>query len=559
MKAARPRPERHLLLDPHASAFWRGRTYSGAVSGVEAAGTRETMARWGAISFALTGLFGLLSLVLPDTSVNDGTLLLAVSVASLGASLTLSVVYDRMPLPGFHVAVAAGSAAASIAMYAWGPASSYGPLPYVWVMLFAFYFFTLPAALVHLGLAVTGYAMALVAESPPGGHLDGWLATTGTLLGGGMFVLLVRDRMTALIAGFADAAHRDVLTELLNRRGFQEVFDMELERARRSEAPLSLIVGDLDNFKRVNDEHGHPAGDDALRRVARTIRSCKRGFDVAARIGGEEFALLAAGSDAHGAYMLAERVRTAVEQADGGLTVSFGIATFPIHGGSSEALLRAADQALYAAKRLGRNRTVISSAEVPGILAGTPRGQDDAQVELAALLTLAEALDVRDSGSVSHCHRVGRLAELTARELGMPPDAVERVRLAGILHDVGRVGIPDALLRKPGPLTDDEWTLVRGHPEIGARIVETTDFGEICAWILLHHARPDGRGYPAGHPWDQVPLEARILGVADAYEALTSDRPYRGALGLEDAAALLRSGAGRQFDEQVVDALLRAI
>ncbi|HEV2874805.1 MAG TPA: diguanylate cyclase [Thermoleophilaceae bacterium] len=529
------------------------------MGGTDAAGTRETMARWGAIYFALGGLFGLLSLVLPDTSVDDRTLLLAVSTASLAASLTLSVVYDRMPVPGFHVAVVAGSVAATAAVYAWGPASSYGPLPYVWVMLFAFYFFTLPAALVHLSVAMTGYALALAAESPPGSHLDGWLATTGTLLAGGMFVLVVRDRLTALIAGFADAAHRDALTELLNRRGFQEVFDLELERARRAETPLSLIVGDLDRFKRVNDERGHPAGDDALRGVARTIRSGKRGFDLAARIGGEEFALLAVDSDAHGAYMLAERIRTEVEQAGAGLTVSFGIATFPLHGGSSEALLVAADQALYAAKRLGRNRTVISSAEVAGILAGPPRGQEEGQVELAALLSLAEALDMRDSGSASHCHRVGRLAELTARELGMSPDAVERVRLAGILHDIGRVGIPDTLVRKSGPLTEEEWRLVRGHPEIGARMVETTDFEDIRSWILFHHARPDGRGYPAGHPWDRVPLEARILGVADAYEAITSDRPYRGALAVEDAAALLRDGAGRQFDAQVVDALLRAV
>jgi diguanylate cyclase (GGDEF)-like protein/putative nucleotidyltransferase with HDIG domain len=530
------------------------------VSGREAPGTRETMARWGAIWFALGGLFGIVSLVLPDTTVHDRTLLLAVAITSLAAALTLSVVYDRMPLPGFQIAAAGGSVAVSLAMYAWGHASSYGPLPYVWVMLFAFYFFTLPAALVHLGLAMTGYALALAAESPPGSHLDGWFASTGALLAGGMFVLAVRDRTTALVAGFAEAANRDALTELLNRRGFQESFDLELERARRSEAPLSLIVGDLDRFKRVNDQHGHPAGDEALRRVAGTIRSSKRGFDVAARIGGEEFALLAPGSDAHGAYMLAERIRTKIEATGDGLTVSFGIATFPLHGASSEALLRAADQALYAAKRLGRNRTVISSAEVPGILAGPPRPQgDEGQVELAALLSLAEALDMRDSGSVSHCHRVGRLAELTARELGMAPDAVERLRLAGILHDIGRVGIPDALVRKSGPLTDEEWRLVREHPEIGARMVETTDFDDIRSWILYHHARPDGRGYPAGHPWDQVPLEARILGVADAYEAITSERPYRGALALDDAAAVLRNAAGRQFDAQVVDALLRAV
>jgi two-component system cell cycle response regulator len=362
-----------------------------------------------------------------------------------------------------------------------------------------------------------------------------------------------------VIAGFADAAHRDALTELLDRRGFQEVFDLELERARRAETPLILVVGDLDGFERVNEEHGRPAGDEALRRVTRTFRSSKRGFDVAARIGGEEFAVLVPGSDAHGAYMLAERIRTEIEQAEDGLTISFGIATFPVHGAASGALLLAADQALYAAKALGSNRTVISSAEVPGILTSPARPQSGTRVELAALLRLAEALDVRDTGSASHCHRVGRLAELTARELGLAADAVERVRLAGVLHDIGRVGIPDALVRKSGPLTEDEWRAVRGHPEIGARMVETTDCDDIRPWILYHHVRPDGRGYPAGHPWDQVPLEARILGVADAYEAITSDRPYRGALALEDAAALLRTGAGRQFDSQVVEALLRAV
>jgi diguanylate cyclase (GGDEF)-like protein len=529
------------------------------MSATDAPGARETMARWAAIYFALGGLFGLVSVVLPDTSVEDRALLLAVAIASLAVALTLGVVYDRMPLPGFHVVVAAGSVAASLGVYAWGHASSYGPLPYVWVTLFAFYFFKPSAALVHLLLAVTGYGLALALESPPDSHLDGWLATTGTLLATGMFVVAMRDRITAAVAGFAEAAHRDVLTGLLNRRGFQELIEVELERARRADAPLGMIVADLDGFKRLNDAHGRAFGDEALRRVARTIRSCERRYDTAARIGGEEFALLVPGSDAQGAYKLAERIRTQVAEGGEGLTASFGVAASPLHGSSSVVLLYAADQALYAAKQLGGDRTLISGAEVSGILAGLPRGESEARVELASLIRLAEALDLRDSGSVSHCHRVGRLAELTAQELGLAPEVVERVRLAGILHDIGRVGIPDELVRKSGPLTEAEWRLVRGHPEIGARLVDTTESGDIRTWILYHHARPDGRGYPAGHPWDHVPLEARILGVADAYEAITSDRPYREALPVDDAAAVLRKGAGTQFDRQVVDALLRAV
>jgi diguanylate cyclase (GGDEF)-like protein len=386
----------------------------------------------------------------------------------------------------------------------------------------------------------------------------------GGLLVIGVFLALVRDRLGDLIESLTHAALRDPLTDLLNRRGFEDVFDIELERARRTGAPLSVVVGDLDRFKRINDEFGHPAGDEALRRIGDTISSAKRRFDSAARVGGEEFALLAPNSDEHGAYMLAERIRSDVERAfDSGsrapLTVSFGIATYPLHGQSAEALLRAADQALYAAKRLGRNRTVISSAEVPGILARSPRGGEESHVELATLLSLAEALDVRDTGNSAHCHRVGRFSELTAREMGMPPESVERIRLAGILHDVGRVGMPDDLMVKSGPLNDQEWSWVRSHPEIGARMVETTEFEDIRSWILFHHERPDGRGYPEGQAWEDVPLEARIIAVADAYEAMTSERAYRPAMAPEEAAEELRREAGRQFDGQVVDALLRVV
>jgi HD-GYP domain-containing protein (c-di-GMP phosphodiesterase class II) len=154
---------------------------------------------------------------------------------------------------------------------------------------------------------------------------------------------------------------------------------------------------------------------------------------------------------------------------------------------------------------------------------------------------------------------VGRFAELTARELGLPPESVERVRLAGILHDVGRVALPDELTLKHGPLTDEEWTWVRNHPAVGARLVETTEYEDIRSWILFHHERPDGRGYPEGRGENEVPLESAIIAVADAYEAMTSDRPYRAAFAADDAADELRRAAGRQFRADVVEALLRAV
>ncbi|MBA2792518.1 MAG: HD domain-containing protein, partial [Thermoleophilaceae bacterium] len=205
----------------------------------------------------------------------------------------------------------------------------------------------------------------------------------------------------------------------------------------------------------------------------------------------------------------------------------------PVHGETADTLLEAGDQALYAAKTLGRNRTVISSAEVPGILA---------HVDLGSLLTLAEALDVRDSGSASHCQRVGHYAELIARELRLTPASVERVRIAGILHDVGRVGVSDGCFAKDGPLSDREWQEVRSHPEIGARMLETTEFSDMGHWIASHHERPDGTGYPAGSSAEDVPLEGAILAVADAYEAMTAERTYRDKRDPRAALEELRRG-----------------
>src|SRR5919112_5056750 len=411
---------------------------------VERPATRENMARTCAFLTIAGSLVCLIAILVPGDGQLDDGVLLATAAAAAALGVLLLIAHDRVPRWGFHVVALLDTALFTAAAYGWGSMSSYGPLPYVWVTGFVFYFFSRSAALVHLSIIAAGYALALILESPAGNPLDGWVATVATLLVTGYLLSAVRDRLTHLIAGLSDAAHHDPLTDLLNRRGFQEVFDVELERARRANQPLSLIVGDLDRFKRVNDVHGHAAGDDVLRGVADAIRGAKRGFDRAARVGGEEFAILAPDSDEHGAYMLAQRIRAAVHEAfadgpDSQVTIRFGISTHPLHGQSAGGLLHTADQALYAAKRLGRNRSVISSAEVPGILAHGARGSNsEAVVELAALVNLAEALDVRDSGSATHCQRVGRFAELTARRVGLPPEAVERIRPARILHDVGR-------------------------------------------------------------------------------------------------------------------------
>ena len=534
--------------------------------GLDSPARRAPLAPTAAMLFGAAALICLAGVAVPgDAQLDDGVLAATAGAAAL-VSAFLLLANERVPQWMYHPIGVVGTAIATAATYGWGTESAYGPLLYVWVTMFAFYVFSRGAALVHLALMAAAYAFVLVLEDPAESPLDSWVATVGTLLGTGLFVSFVRHRLGLMFHRLREAAHRDPLTDLLNRRGFQGVFDTELERARRANQELSLIVGDLDRFKRVNDSQGHAAGDAVLERVADAIRGSKRGFDSAARIGGEEFAVLAPDCGEHGAYMLAERIRAAVHQSQSArdeqaqLTISFGISTFPLHGQTADGLLRTADQALYAAKQLGRNRSVISSAEVPGILAhGSRSGNGETHVELGALLTLAEALDVRDTGSATHCQRVGRFAELTARELGLPPEAVERVRLAGILHDVGRVAMPDSVVAKSGPLTPDEWSWVRAHPAIGARMVETTEYADIRSWILFHHERPDGRGYPEGRRAEDIPIESAIIAVADAYEAMTTERPYRAALGPQEAADELRREAGRQFHPDVVEALLRAV
>jgi diguanylate cyclase (GGDEF)-like protein len=551
-------------MDPPLRERLRWRTALG--EGFDSPARRAPLAPTAALLFGAAALICLTGVLVPgDAQLDDGVLLATAGGAAL-VSASLLLVNERVPEWTYHPIGVLGTAISTAATYGWGSESAYGPLLYVWVTMFAFYVFSRGAALVHLALMAAAYAFALVLEDPAENPLDSWIATVGTLLGTGLFVSFVRHRLGIMFHRLREAAHRDPLTDLLNRRGFQGVFDTELERARRAHQELSLIVGDLDRFKRVNDSHGHAAGDAVLERVADAIRGAKRGFDSAARIGGEEFAVLAPDCDENGAYMLAERIRAAVHETLSGreeearLTISFGISTFPLHGQSADGLLRTADQALYAAKQLGRNRSVISSAEVPGILARASRSSDgEAHVELASLVSLAEALDVRDTGTATHCRRVGRFAELTARELGLSPEGVERVRLAGILHDVGRVALPDSVAAKSGPLTDDEWAWVRAHPAIGARMLETTEYEDIRSWILFHHERPDGHGYPEGRRSEEVPLESAIIAVADAYEAMTSERPYRPALAPKDAADELRRQAGRQFHPDVVEALLRAV
>jgi HD-GYP domain-containing protein (c-di-GMP phosphodiesterase class II) len=234
------------------------------------------------------------------------------------------------------------------------------------------------------------------------------------------------------------------------------------------------------------------------------------------------------------------------------------VSSYPEHGDRLDLLMSFATHAMGAAKELGKDRSVVYSDDVARMLASVG-GPDGAELQLATVIGLAEALDIRDAGAVGHSQTVGRYAELTAVQLGLPDDRVERVRLAGVLHDVGKIGVSDGVIAKPGPLDADERREMRTHPEIGARLLAHPEFDDLRAWVHSHHERPDGGGYPLGLEGDAIPLEASILAVADAYEAMTADRAYRSAMGEEAARAELEASSGTQFDARVVRAFLAVL
>jgi diguanylate cyclase (GGDEF)-like protein/putative nucleotidyltransferase with HDIG domain len=435
---------------------------------------------------------------------------------------------------------------------------------YLWVFLYASYFFTRRQTAVQIVYVGVAYGALLVSTAPLGAIPTWWLVGMGSLLVGAMVIMVMRARVELLIARLYDAARTDPLTKLSNRRGFRELLDLELERARRSGTSMGVLVGDLDDFKDVNDRSGHHVGDLALKRVAQLLCEGKHQIDGAARVAGAEFALIVPDTQHDEAFALAERLRLALREEFASdptpLTISFGMSVYPQHGETAASLLHAADQALCAAKESGRDRTVAHSPALR-LEQRTPSDVRDIQGErfVMAVLNIAEAVDLRFSGSARHSETVGRYAEMMARELGLPEWRISRIRLAGILHDIGKAGVPNSILHKPGPLTVEEYEVIKHHPELGAQMIEHISLSDVREWVVAHHERPDGLGYPLGLRAGAIPLEARIVAVADAYEAMTSDRPYRDSIGYDAAFAELGDGAGTQFDASVVAAFIAAL
>jgi diguanylate cyclase (GGDEF)-like protein/putative nucleotidyltransferase with HDIG domain len=358
---------------------------------------------------------------------------------------------------------------------------------------------------------------------------------------------------------FAEAALTDNLTGLRNHRAFQEDLDRALSAHAETGRPLTLVLIDLDGLKQINDSAGHQAGDECIVGLAQVLATAGRSRDAAYRIGGDEFALIIPGERAMNALYLVQRLQSQLPATRSGIAVSAtaGLAEPPA-GADKDELIRQADMALLRAKRSHRRSLVYTPAlesetgDVPDWRAAGPHPDTLATA-------LARAVDAKDSYTHSHCETVSELCALLAHELGFEPERVGQMRLAGLLHDVGKIGIVDSILQKPGPLTDAEYTVMKTHTRLGYDIVRAAERYEEARWILHHHERPDGRGYPDGLAGDDVPFESRIILVADAFEAITADRPYRDQRSTAEALEELDRHSGTQFDPRCVEALRRVI
>jgi diguanylate cyclase (GGDEF)-like protein/putative nucleotidyltransferase with HDIG domain len=362
-----------------------------------------------------------------------------------------------------------------------------------------------------------------------------------------------------LYAEARERSHIDDLTGLSNHRCFHERLDEEIGRCSRFGDIFSLIFMDVDSFKTYNDVYGHVQGDKILREIGQVIVGSVRGIDMAFRYGGDEFTVIVPQASIDEARVVAERlckrIESATEASGTALTCSVGIASWPTDGVVRESLVQAADAALYHSKRGGRDCIAVASEVKRSSALGVGINPEGDLGVLGTIYALAATVDAKDSYTYGHSKKVSKYATEIAVALDLPEDRVATIRAAALLHDIGKVGVSDEVLIKTSKLHYEDWDSIRSHPHLGVAILKHVNGLSGClAGILYHHEHYDGSGYPAGMKGENIPLDARILSVADSYDAMTSSRPYREVnMPPREALAELKRCAGTQFDPAIVE------
>jgi len=383
----------------------------------------------------------------------------------------------------------------------------------------------------------------------------------------------------------------DSLTGLYNHAHFFQRLAEETKRSNRYGRGFTVVMMDVDNFKQFNDSRGHQTGDETLRLIADCIQKAIRRSDIAFRYGGDEFAAILLHANSSRTQTIAKRINGHIaarlkemdDPAAAWLGLSAGVACFPNDGTTVDELVRIADAALYDAKRVASARRATARGQAIESPASPPETPDEnqptvlsaaarelattlqelgvpdalADLDLRTVAAVATAAEIKDPYIRDHQQRVSQWAAALAEEMGLPPEQVQHIRTAGLLHDLGKVSVSEHILNKPGKLTEEEYAQIKEHSALGAMIVaHVAGLQRLVKMVRHHHERFDGKGYPDGLAGKDIPLEARILAVADVFDAMTHERSYRKALSREKAIAELERGAGTQFDPAVVKTFL---
>nr|BBH88781.1 hypothetical protein KTC_35320 [Thermosporothrix sp. COM3] len=369
----------------------------------------------------------------------------------------------------------------------------------------------------------------------------------------------------------ARAALTDPVTGLPNHRAVLNRLDRDIQESKQRHEQLGFLFVDIDHFKRINDRWGHLAGDAVLREVGQRLQQGVGENNFVGRYGGEEFAVIVWNVDVQQVAEIAERLRWAIASrpfqwnveaeaaaTEISLSASFGVAVCPVHGSEAKTLIQYADSAMYRAKNSGRNRVCIADEDERAIHMALSTSERFETVDERTTQALLAVTSVRDPYLYVHSRRVMILADAIAVEMKRPADEVRLLQLAALFHDIGKVGIPDSILHKPGPLTDEEWKMMRRHAELGSQILAQAGgiFVLVAGIVRAHHERWDGKGYPDGLVREEIPFPARILAVADAYDAMTFPRVCRKSVSSHEACQEIVRCAGSQFDPAVVRAFL---
>jgi len=379
----------------------------------------------------------------------------------------------------------------------------------------------------------------------------------------GFYVKIEGEHITCL----EELLNKDALTGLYNHRYFQEELKEKILLAKKIKKPVSLIFLDIDYFKHYNDINGHQKGDEVLKNIGRIIRENIRKGDIAARYGGEEFTILLPDTNEEKATEISNKIREAVEkenfygeenQPKGMLTISAGVSVFPDKAKDEMQLLKSSDDALYRAKFFNKNKVETYKS----ILVDLERDIIEAKdIELVtSVKTLISIINAKDRYTYAHSERVVLYSRLMARKLNLSKKDREDLIYGAYMHDIGKINIPKELLMKKMPLTNEEWEMLKQHPENGVEIIKTIDkLSDAIPIILHHHEKYDGKGYPYGLKGEEIPYSARILCLVDSFDAMTSNRPYNKRKTYEEAIEELKRCSGTQFDPEIVNVFIEVV